>query len=194
MKNPEIDASKIDSCHHDFKTQTVKCCCRAAKDPCNKVELVDDYLEIANTAAKENQQRILDGCRFHANISRSNEETCKIDSVRYDREMRCYGIFEFRATDKDGKDLIKPKLIKENCYWPHPQYHDQYSVFCSNAFFDIDDLVTNKCLSVVINDFTSTSTSPSMENNLHRTMILCCNSGVYPDRRESILSRSVVVL
>uniref|UniRef100_A0AC34GRK4 Uncharacterized protein n=1 Tax=Panagrolaimus sp. ES5 TaxID=591445 RepID=A0AC34GRK4_9BILA len=124
MKDSEVDANKIHSCHHDFKSQIIKCCCRAAKDACNKVDIVNDYYEIINTAATENQKRIVDGCRFHANTSRKNVETCKSTAVRNNREMKCYGVFQFPATSNDGGNLIKPKLIKENCYWPHPHYHD----------------------------------------------------------------------
>uniref|UniRef100_A0A914Y469 Uncharacterized protein n=1 Tax=Panagrolaimus superbus TaxID=310955 RepID=A0A914Y469_9BILA len=116
-----------------------------------------------------------------------------MDQVRNDREMRCYGIFKISSIN-DRKNSLKPKLMKENCYWPHPQYHDQYSVFCSNAFFDIDELIEEKCLSVVINDFTSSSTATMEEKKFDKIMILCCNTGVYSKKRDSILSRSLTVL
>ena len=74
-----------------------------------------------------------------------------------------------------------------DCYWPHPQYHDKYSIYCSNKFFSIDDLIDDGCLTIYINDFTL-----SKNKSFVQTLILCCNTGVYPQKRDTILASNSV--
>uniref|UniRef100_A0AC35EZV8 Uncharacterized protein n=1 Tax=Panagrolaimus sp. PS1159 TaxID=55785 RepID=A0AC35EZV8_9BILA len=184
--NSDIDKEDVTPCYHEG--EIYKCCCRASKEPCNVAAIIDKYQEIAETDKTEKQRRIGNGCDFKTQVSTTTTETCSKDFVRNDREMRCYGIFNI--PQKANNNHAKPTLVKENCYWPHPQYHDEYSIFCSKQLFSVND---DKCLTSFINDFTSKSNS-TKEKKFDRTLILCCNTGVYPNKRESILSRSFVLL
>uniref|UniRef100_A0A914Y6U4 Uncharacterized protein n=1 Tax=Panagrolaimus superbus TaxID=310955 RepID=A0A914Y6U4_9BILA len=192
LADSKVLEAEITSCFHNHENEIYECCCLASNSPCNTLQIIESYYKMVNQEAKDQENRLQFGCNFKINVS--SEETCKSDPVQNDREMRCYGVFHIPTTRNRRK--VKPILVKENCYWPHPQYHDQFSVFCSKAFFDISDLIENKCISVFINDFTSSSTiTPLMkENKLDRTLIICCNTGVYPEKRDSILSRSINVL
>uniref|UniRef100_A0A914QKY2 Uncharacterized protein n=1 Tax=Panagrolaimus davidi TaxID=227884 RepID=A0A914QKY2_9BILA len=180
----EVMTREIKSCFHDEKTKTYECCCYTSETACNTQIIVEKYFEVANRDTVEISNRINNGCAFKTQISATTDGTCKNNFVRNDDEMRCYGIFKIPTTTNNNRG--KSDLVEENCYWPHPQYHDKYSIFCSNQFFDIDDLVDKNCLSLFINDYTS--------NSMERTLILCCNAGLYPEKRELILSRSVVLL
>uniref|UniRef100_A0AC34GWT7 Uncharacterized protein n=1 Tax=Panagrolaimus sp. ES5 TaxID=591445 RepID=A0AC34GWT7_9BILA len=194
LADPEAIEDEFTTCFHSHENQMYECCCKASDTPCNTRRIIDAYFEIANEEHHEQAKRIQIGCNFKTEISHATNETCKSDVVRNDREMKCYGVFQISSKTNNNGNKIKPKLIKENCYWPHPQYHDQYSIFCSKAFFDIDDLVEDKCLSVIFNDFTSSSTTTLEEKNFDRILMLCCNTGVYPENRELLLSRSIYVL
>uniref|UniRef100_A0A914PE78 Uncharacterized protein n=1 Tax=Panagrolaimus davidi TaxID=227884 RepID=A0A914PE78_9BILA len=189
--NDNTDKQDVTSCYHDEKTY--KCCCRASKEPCNIAAIIDRYQEIAQIDKSERKRQIEHGCDFKTQVSTTTTETCSKDFVRNNLEMRCYGVFRISTTAMNNRG--KPTLVKENCYWPHPQYHDEYSIFCSNQFFDNDDnnIVVGKCFTSFINDFTSKS-NLTKEKKFDRTLILCCNTGVYPNKRESILSRSFVLL
>uniref|UniRef100_A0AC35F8R9 6-cysteine protein n=1 Tax=Panagrolaimus sp. PS1159 TaxID=55785 RepID=A0AC35F8R9_9BILA len=180
----EVITREIKSCFHDEMTKTYECCCYTSETACNTQTIVEKYFEVATQDTVEVSNRINNGCAFKTQISATTDETCKNNFVRNDDEMRCYGIFKISTTGNNNR--AKPILETENCYWPHPQYHDKYSIFCSNQFFDIDVLVDKNCLSLFIHDFTS--------NSMQRTLILCCNAGLYPEKRELILSRSVVLL
>uniref|UniRef100_A0AC35EUZ0 Uncharacterized protein n=1 Tax=Panagrolaimus sp. PS1159 TaxID=55785 RepID=A0AC35EUZ0_9BILA len=183
-KDSKISVEEIKSCSHNpnnEEPETYECCCMTSNISCNTKKLIENYrnLVIREKIGNINQER---GCAFKN--SPTTMETCDKDFVRNDEEMKCYGIFKIPKTSINN--YAKPRLETENCYWPHPQYHDKYSIFCSNQFFNIDDLVENKCLSLFINDFTFSS--------MERTLILCCKTAEYPEERESILSRSFILL
>uniref|UniRef100_A0A914PUS4 Uncharacterized protein n=1 Tax=Panagrolaimus davidi TaxID=227884 RepID=A0A914PUS4_9BILA len=178
----KVTRKDITSCFHkdSEEPETYECCCFTSNTSCNTEKLIEDYRNfvIREKTVDENQER---GCAFKN--SSTTTETCDKDFVKNDEEKKCYGIFKIPKTSINNH--AKPTLETENCYWPHPRYHDKYSVFCSNQFFNINDLVENDCLSLFINDFTFSS--------MERTLILCCKTAEYPKERESILSRSFIL-
>uniref|UniRef100_A0A914P745 Uncharacterized protein n=1 Tax=Panagrolaimus davidi TaxID=227884 RepID=A0A914P745_9BILA len=180
----KVPRKDITSCFHkdNEESETYECCCFTSNISCNTEKLIEDYrnLVIREKIGNINQER---GCAFKNSSTITTTETCDKGFVMNSEEMKCYGVFKIPITSINNH--AKPTLETENCYWPHPQYHDKYSVFCSNQFFNATDLVENKCLSLFINDFTS--------NSMERTLILCCKTAEYPKERELILSRSFIL-
>ena len=92
------------------------------------MEIIDEYYKIASSAADERQKRIRLGCEFKAEISVEDETKCGYGQpVRFNPEMRCYGVFQFPKDSKNDNE-IKPKLVKES------KFYAFYTMFLYRCF------------------------------------------------------------